>query len=631
MPKRKLLSFEQNDNPSLKNGQNLKANQRTRLPPRWLYCPPMGKVVAQRFLPMKTPLDSSYDHLIESPKYFFHPSSVFRAPLLGATKGAKIGLWVDLTNSDNFYNEEEVLNNGSKFLKMKMVGHKQAPTPEQTTAFIEAIDRFVTKNPDDVIVVHCTHGFNRTGFLISAYLYEKCDMSIEMAVREFAECRPNGIYKQHYLDDLRKRYGDEDEDEMTFPGRPLWENGPISDEEFTNNGTFIMEATSDNSGVGIASNGPSSSSNNGTQMAKNITNLSGKGTPKFMDGKVVNVSYVEDPNKRRQVQDKTRLFCGYGSKVFPGSQPVSLEGPQGNNNIEFLAQEPYMVSWKADGVRYLVLIDGKYQVYAFDRDNNPFLIRSMAFIRRPRQKPLEDDDFVHDTLVDAEMVIDQNESQQIPRLLIYDLVRFQGEDLRQKPFNVRFEMIENELIRPRTEAFKAGLLKREEEPIGVRRKGFWNIESTRRLLEPGFLSCHEVDGLVFQPVNGGYVSGRCDKLLKWKPPELSSIDFRLDIKKVIRPGELPEFVGNLHVLHADKPFATIKATRQLLPYNNKIIECKFSRETKRWEFMRERTDKSHPNACSTAESVWNTIQNPINKNDLLNFISQYGYGVKRLN
>uniref|UniRef100_A0A914I8X6 mRNA guanylyltransferase n=1 Tax=Globodera rostochiensis TaxID=31243 RepID=A0A914I8X6_GLORO len=458
-----------------------------------------------------------------------------------------------------------------------MVGHEEAPTAEQTTAFIETIERFVGKNSDDVIVVHCTHGFNRTGFLISAYLYEKCGMSIEMAVREFAECRPNGIYKQHYLDDLRQRYGDEDEDEMTSPGKPLWGNAAE-----TNNGIGAGVG-----GMTASSTSTSSESNNVNHTKNSHLDRSGKCAPQFIDGKVSDVNYVEDQSVRRNVQEKTRLFCGHGSKVFPGSQPVSLEGPHGNNNIEFLAQEPYMVSWKADGVRYLVLIEGKGQVYAFDRDNNPFLIKNMAFIRQQKQaKPsLEEDDFVHDTLVDAEMVIDHAENREIPRLLIYDLIQFQGQDLRQKPFNVRFEMIENELIRPRTEAFKAGLLKREAEPIG-------------KLLEPGFLSCHEVDGLVFQPVNGGYVAGRFDKLLKWKPPEQSTIDFRLDIKK---------------------------ATRHLLQYNNKIIECKFAKETGRWEFMRERTDKSHPNALSTAESVWSTIQNPINKNDLLYFISRRAY------
>lgn len=57
---------------------------------------------------MKTPLDDSYNHLIESHKYIFHPKSVFRMPLIGAAKGAKIGLWIDLTNSENFYNGDEV-------------------------------------------------------------------------------------------------------------------------------------------------------------------------------------------------------------------------------------------------------------------------------------------------------------------------------------------------------------------------------------------------------------------------------------------------------------------------------------------------------------------------------------------
>jgi len=39
--------------------------------------------------------------------------------------------------------------------------------------------------------------------------------------------------------------------------------------------------------------------------------------------------------------------------------------------------------------------------------------------------------------------------------------------------------------------------------------------------------------------------------------------------------------------------------------------------------MRERTDKSHPNALSTAESVLNTIKYPINRDDILNFIHSF--------
>lgn len=61
------------------------------------------------------------------------------------------------------------------------------------------------------MAVHCTHGFNRTGFLIAAYLASAMDWAIDAAIYSFAQMRPNGIYKQLYLDELMKRYGDEDD------------------------------------------------------------------------------------------------------------------------------------------------------------------------------------------------------------------------------------------------------------------------------------------------------------------------------------------------------------------------------------------------------------------------------------
>ena len=48
-----------------------------------------------------------------------------------------------------------------------------------------------------------------------------------------------------------------------------------------------------------------------------------------------------------------------------------------------------------------------------------------------------------------------------------------------------------------------------------------------------------------------------------------------------------------------------------------------------WEFVRERTDKNHPNAKSTADSVFQTIQHPVTREGLLKFIAEYGYGVKQ--
>ena len=50
---------------------------------------------------------------------------------------------------------------------------------------------------------------------------------------------------------------------------------------------------------------------------------------------------------------------------------------------------------------------------------------------------------------------------------------------------------------------KEGRLFREREPIGVRRKEFWSLNSTESLLGEKFCKKlgHEPDGLIFQPTN----------------------------------------------------------------------------------------------------------------------------------
>lgn len=50
---------------------------------------------------------------------------------------------------------------------------------------------------------------------------------------------------------------------------------------------------------------------------------------------------------------------------------------------------------------------------------------------------------------------------------------------------------------------------------------------------------------------------------------------RSSIFRVVKEGELPQHIGYLYVQHANEPMATMKATKKLLPYDNKIIECTF--------------------------------------------------------
>ena len=43
--------------------------------------------------------------------------------------------------------------------------------------------------------VHCTHGFNRTGFVICTYMIEVLEFSVEQSITYFAQARPPGMYK----------------------------------------------------------------------------------------------------------------------------------------------------------------------------------------------------------------------------------------------------------------------------------------------------------------------------------------------------------------------------------------------------------------------------------------------------
>ncbi|XP_059556925.1 mRNA-capping enzyme isoform X6 [Myotis daubentonii] len=505
-----------------------------KIPPRWLNCPRRGQPVAGRFLPLKTMLGPRYDSQVAEENRFY-PSML--SNYLKSLK-VKMGLLVDLTNTSRFYDRNDIEKEGIKYIKLQCKGHGECPTTENTETFIRLCERFNERSPPELIGVHCTHGFNRTGFLICAFLVEKMDWSIEAAVATFAQARPPGIYKGDYLKELFRRYGDIEE----APAPPVLPDWCFEDDE---------EEDEDEDGKKEPE--PGSSASFGKRRKERL-----KLGAIFLEGITVKgVTQVTTQPKLGEVQQKCRQFCGWEGSGFPGAQPVSMD----KQNIKLLEQNPYKVSWKADGTRYMMLIDGTNEVFMIDRDNSVFHVSNLEF---PFRKDLR----IHlsNTLLDGEMIIDKVNGQAVPRYLIYDIIKF-------------------------------------------------------NLLEGNFAKevSHEMDGLIFQPT-GKYKPGRCDDILKWKPPSLNSVDFRLKITRMGGEGLLPQNVGLLYVGGYERPFAQIKVTKDLKQYDNKIIECKF--ENNSWVFMRQRTDKSFPNAYNTAMAVCNSISNPVTKEILFEFIDR---------
>ncbi|KAG9347413.1 hypothetical protein JZ751_004980 [Albula glossodonta] len=299
----------------------------TGAPPRWRNCPRRGQPVAGKFLPMKTMLGPKYDDSVPE-ECRFHPSML--SNYLKSLK-VKMGLLIDLTNTTRFYDRNEIEKEGIKYVKLQCKGHGECPTTETTELFIRLCEHFMEKTPTELIGVHCTHGFNRTGFLICAYLVEKMDWSVEDAVAAFAQARAPGIYKGDYLKELFRRYGDV-EDAPTAPPLPDW---CFEDEE---------DGVDDDGNIIGQESGPSSSGSLPGKKKKERLKLGAV----FLEGITVKgVTQVTTQPKLGEIQRKCQEFAEWEKSGFPGAQPVSMD----RRNLRFLEQKAYKVSWKADGTR----------------------------------------------------------------------------------------------------------------------------------------------------------------------------------------------------------------------------------------------------------------------------------------
>nr|XP_015107308.1 RNA/RNP complex-1-interacting phosphatase isoform X3 [Vicugna pacos] len=90
------------------------------------------------------------------------------------------------------------------YLKIYTVGH-QIPDDGTIFKFKCAVNGFLKENEDNdrLIGVHCTHGLNRTGYLICRYLIDVEGMRPDDAIELFNRCRGHCLERQNYIEDLR--------------------------------------------------------------------------------------------------------------------------------------------------------------------------------------------------------------------------------------------------------------------------------------------------------------------------------------------------------------------------------------------------------------------------------------------
>ncbi|OVA10755.1 Dual specificity phosphatase [Macleaya cordata] len=580
--------------------RNTRFYDRNKLPPGWLDCPPFGQNIGC-IIPSKVPLGESFNDCVIPGKRYSLRQVIHQLRVLGR----ELGLVIDLTNTTRYYPPSDWKKQGIKHVKIACKGRDSVPDNESVNSFVYEVLQFYSrqKQSKKYILVHCTHGHNRTGLMIVHFLMRSQSISVTEAIQVFANARPPGIYKQDYIDSLYTFYHERKPENVICPSTPEWKRS--SDLDL--NGEAVPDEDDDG---GIVA--PMQDNNHAQNEVLTNDDVLGDAIP-----------YDQQDAMRQFCYHSLKLGTGAkGTSQFPGSHPVSLN----RENLQLLRQRYYYATWKADGTRYMMLItcDGCYLI---DRHFS-FRRVQMRFPLKQTNEGLAKD--THNlTLLDGEMVIDTlpDSNKQERRYLIYDLMAINQVSVIERPFCERWKMLEKEVIEPRNlerqyiYQSRNPYYRYDLEPFRVRRKDFWLLSTITKLLKEFIPKLsHAADGLIFQGWDDPYVPRTHEGLLKWKYPEMNSVDFLFEVVDEDRQllylyerGKKKLMDGN-HVVFKD--------VEDPSEYSGKIIECSWDSEEQVWVCMRIRADKSTPNDFNTYKKVMRSIKDNITEEVLLDEIGE---------
>lgn len=164
------------------------------IPDRWEYYVPIGDVIGRtRFVAFKVPLKESLCRKLPELKRF--------TPSILLNSISKLGMVIDLTNTNRYYNSTELTHCGIDYLKIFCEG-RVVPNKNVVEKFFDAVEYYLQNNKNGLIGVHCTHGVNRTGYLICRYMIEKLEYTVKDAIKEFNKARGHDMERKEYIEHL---------------------------------------------------------------------------------------------------------------------------------------------------------------------------------------------------------------------------------------------------------------------------------------------------------------------------------------------------------------------------------------------------------------------------------------------
>ncbi|CAG4930427.1 unnamed protein product [Colias eurytheme] len=163
-----------------------------KIPDRWIPYKAFGKVIeGTRIICFKVPLHRRWQS--KNNEIWDIKTLLEKIPKLGAV--------IDLTNTQRYYDPQELQSAGVLHKKILMEG-RVIPPEHKVTEFMDAVDVFLEKDDDSLVGVHCTHGLNRTGYMVCRYLRDRLRWPAASAIDKFETARGYKIERKVYIADL---------------------------------------------------------------------------------------------------------------------------------------------------------------------------------------------------------------------------------------------------------------------------------------------------------------------------------------------------------------------------------------------------------------------------------------------
>ncbi|CAG0896499.1 unnamed protein product [Cyprideis torosa] len=175
----------------------------SKVPDRWNRYSPHGTPVrGTPFVPFKVPLSDAAN--VKLPHY----ARWSVEDLL--TAFPKIKTIIDLTGRNYYHYVEPDQARKSTFRKQYGVRLEKLsftvgfPSREQLGFFFRIIDEHIDEfGEDSQIGIHCTHGVNRTGFMVCRYMIERNRVNASDAIKAFNAARGHALEREYYLKRLQ--------------------------------------------------------------------------------------------------------------------------------------------------------------------------------------------------------------------------------------------------------------------------------------------------------------------------------------------------------------------------------------------------------------------------------------------